>query len=821
MLPDLTIPAAPKLPTLRPRGNPQHKFWVIGSAPTWGECHSGQAWTGTSGGELDRALGAAGLTPSSVAGTYLLHTPSRADEEHVVRKKQCPDPRWRQFAGVWVSPSFLEARDRLIAELQARRPEFILLCGNLVTFALTGEWGVRKWRSSTMRCEALPETVVICTWDPSIIERDWSIRPTFGHDVGRVARQVISGKIRPRPYRHTIRPTIAQCRAILRAVAASVASGPTPLGVDFETRAGHIACLGIAWSDSEALCIPFMCSERPEGYWAEAEEQEIVLALRDILTHPNALCIFQNGLYDCQYFQRWWGFVPNFVLDTMVCHHSCFSADQKSLGYLSSLYCEHHVYWKDDGKTWEAKMDEDQLWTYNCFDCCRTFEIAYALWPTVLKLNRLEVVRAQHDLIWQILAATVKGVRINLTLKSSLTGQLHQAFADREQWLLDVLGHPINIRSPKQMQALFYTDFGIKPIRSRKGKRGITTDDEALTKIGKSDPLLKRITDVVSEMRSLGVFASTFLEARVDWDQRMRSSFNPCGTETYRLSSSQNAFDGGLNFQNVPEGDEENSSGYPYPNIRKLFIPDPGYVWFDMDLDRADLQVVVWEAEDEELKYALRAGVDLHILNGLTIFNHKIPPLDELVETHPNYLEHKKRYGKQRQFAKTFIHGTNYGGGARTMAITAGITVRESEAFQLRWFSAHPGIRKWHERTQRQLFSRRYVENRFGYRRYYFDRPDGLLPEALAWVPQSTVAIVINRAWRAILRQMPQVDVLIQVHDSLAGQFPLAGWQSTRDELLRVSRIEIPYDDPLTIPTGLALSRESWGDVVAASEFRG
>ena len=48
------------------------------------------------------------------------------------------------------------------------------------------------------------------------------------------------------------------------------------------------------------------------------------------------------------------------------------------------------------------------------------------------------------------------------------------------------------------------------------------------------------------------------------------------------------------------------------PNVRKLFITDPGYVMYEADLKGADAQVVAWEAEDDDLKAAFRAGVDIH-----------------------------------------------------------------------------------------------------------------------------------------------------------------------------------------------------------------
>lgn len=250
------------------------------------------------------------------------------------------------------------------------------------------------------------------------------------------------------------------------------------------------------------------------------------------------------------------------------------------------------------------------------------------------------------------------------------------------------------------------------------------------------------------------------------------------------------------------------------PNVRKFFTPDPGYTICDTDLDRADLQVVVWEAEDEDLKAALRDGVDLHILNGIALENLSPPPLEELCETHPNYPDHKARYGRARQLAKSFIHGTNYGGGARTMAIAANCTVHQAELLQARWFAAHPGIKRWHERTLHQLQTSRMVVNKFGYRRPYFDRIEGLLPEALAWVPQSTVALYINKIWDAVVTELKHLQVLMQVHDSLVWQAPTHLFPQTVIDFRRIANsIIIPYDDPLIIPVGFKSSTLSWGDV--------
>jgi len=455
---------------------------------------------------------------------------------------------------------------------------------------------------------------------------------------------------------------------------------------------------------------------------------------------------------------------------------------------------------------------EDDLWAYNCKDCVNTREIGEKELAAIKQMGLEEVESFQQAFFWPVLKAMQIGVRIDKKERNLFAMELQEEIERREEFFKNVLGHPLNPASPVQMTKLFYTDLGITPIMSR-AKKGIpahvTCDDEALTKIMKKEPITIPLIRAIQEYRSLGVFLSTFVMAPLDKDDRMRCSYNICGTETYRLNSSKNAFGSGTNLQNVPMGGEED--GLTLPNVRKLFIPDEGFTFFDMDLDRADMQVVVWESGEVALKEALRKGVDMHILNAITLAGKELPDLDWLCEGHAEYDRLRSIYKRERQLAKSFIHGTNYGGGARTMAIAAGVTVAQAERFQRIYFGTYPGIKRWHERTEHQLRTRHYVQNAFGYRRYYFDRVDGLLPEALAWIPQSTVGNVIDRAWLNIHNNLPEVKVLLQVHDSLAGEFPTHKKEWCLRRMKEESSIVIPYDDPLIIPTGINCSEKSWG----------
>lgn len=460
----------------------------------------------------------------------------------------------------------------------------------------------------------------------------------------------------------------------------------------------------------------------------------------------------------------------------------------------------------------------NERWRYNCEDCVRTREIGEVLSDTIRKMA-LEVPESiQHSMFDPVLTAMLRGVRIDLEVRSELSRTLLAEMRARETWFQTILGHSLNPQSPKQLQALFYGDFQFKPIL-KKGKDGFkpTLNEDALIQLSRREPLLLALVRRILEHRSLRVFRSTFVEAELDEDSRMRCSYNLCGTETFRLSSSANAFDKGTNLQNLPKGSKAKEvDDLELPNIRKMFIPDPGYTFFDGDLDRADLQVVVWEAGDEDLKKGLRLGLDMHCLNACSIFNIRGIPPDELAESHPNYREHRGKIGEdKRQKAKQGVHATNYGCKARTLSTHLGSTQHEADKFISAWLQAHPGIKRWQDSVERDLQTRRTVTNKYGYRRVYFDRVDGLLPEALAWIPQSTVALTINRIWRRIWDTLPDAQVLLQVHDSLAGQFPTGHGTYFRDALESASRAcVIPYEDPLCIPFSVKTSEKSWGDCV-------
>lgn len=770
------------------------KIMLIGEAPGAEEAVRGIPFVGTSGQELNRMLHEVGIVREEcfLTNACKYRPPGNdIDTFFLDSKRQKPNELLK------------ESLAELQAEISEVKPELIIALGDTALWALTGNHGITKWRGSQLEYNGIK---LVPTYHPALILREWSWRAIAVHDLRR-AIGWLEGRHQPPIYNHIVRPTHVQvldCLALLLAKANSLPDGESlPLAVDLETRAGHIACTGIAWSRVDAICIPDLCVERPTGYWTLAEDLEIWIKLKELLTHEKVEVIGQNFLYDAQYFARRRGYVPRLRHDTMLQQHVVWAGLPKGLDFLASMYCDYYQYWKDESKDWDPKIGEDQLWIYNCKDSCATLEVHQVLKEAVRANDLGDVYNFQMTLWWSVLRMMLRGVNINASLKNQIAGELVDAMNKHQQEINFITGRELNVGSYKQMQSMLYGELKLPVQRQRKTRRP-TTDDSALEKLKQLQPLLTPLIQRIQNLRSLGVFLRNFIQAPLDPDGRMRCSFNPAGTETFRFSSSESAFGTGTNLQNIPSGDEddEGKTEKLLPNIRKLFIPDPGYTIADIDLAGADAQVVAWEASDDKLKATFRAGLKVHAVNAKDIFGDLAGPDGRAM---PYY--HR---------AKTGVHLTNYGGSARTCAGALGIPEWEAKRFQERWFTIHPEIAEWHDATEHLLQTKRQVTNKFGYRRFYFDRVEGLLPEALAWVPQSTVACVCNRALVKIdldtRLQALGVQLLLQVHDSLVIQYPTHNETAALKLLQQIILVPVPYDDQLTIPWGLKTSRKSWGD---------
>lgn len=381
-------------------------------------------------------------------------------------------------------------------------------------------------------------------------------------------------------------------------------------------------------------------------------------------------------------------------------------------------------------------------------------------------------------------------------LEQEVEAEKEKRFAIIKQWLPDA--KRTLPRSTKQMAELFVS-LGLRPGSDRTTHRP-TYDNEVLWSRCKIKPKLAPLLIAIMEYRTLAVMQTT-LKSKRDPDGKWRCSFNTAGPETFRWSSSKNPFGRGLNLQNVAKP-FHNLTGCPLPNLRRAIVPPAGCLLWEPDLAGADAQIVAWDSGDPLMKEVFRKGVKLHAVRAKEIFGASAGPDGK---TEPYYT-----------LAKKGGHLWNYGGKAKTMATSLGITVADADSLIRRLEGLHPAIVQWHRRIEDQIKRTRTVTNAFGYRIVYFGRTDDLLPDALAWIGQGTVACVANRVALNIRNNLPveQARLLLQEHDSLVGVTPVELWGSVapliREQFMRVV---VPYAEPLVIPPSLKTSASSWGEM--------
>jgi len=392
----------------------------------------------------------------------------------------------------------------------------------------------------------------------------------------------------------------------------------------------------------------------------------------------------------------------------------------------------------------------------------------------------------------------LEGVRVDSATIRALDNEVEMAMYERLAIIGKVLGRPVTEtfpRSNKQIKELF-TTLGQRPGTNRKTGRD-TFDDETLFKIANRTPPLRQVCFAIMEYRQLGQMLSTVIRAQQDEDGRMRCSFNTAGPETFRWSSSKNAFWRGCNLQNVSTGDR-GLTGAKLPNLRTIFVPDEGCLMWEPDLAGADAQVVAWEADDPLLKQMFREKVKIHAELAKDLYGAAAGP-DGRKEPYYTY-------------AKKLRHAFHYLSGPRTTANSIGIPEAEVAAKQKRLRQIHPAIPRWHAAVDNTLRTKRVITNRFGYRIICFKRPEDELPDMLAWLGQGTVAHILNRVIIGIHDNVPEAVLLLNEHDSLVGETLLTRWAAVKPQIReQFMRVVVPYPDPLIIPPDLKTSTRSWG----------
>lgn len=333
------------------------RLMLVGEA--WGEQEerAQEPFVGASGQELNRMLQEAGILRSECYVSNLVNArpPNNDLGAWIAMKKKDVTPAHVPLRDKLVLPIVAEGYNKLLREIELVQPNLVVAFGNAALWSLTGHWGILKWRGSQLKLDqGSNPPKCIPTIHPAAVLREWALRPAVVTDLRRIKRHMTSREYDAPPWNFTLRPSFQAVQDRLTWMLDRLDAGELEwVDFDLETKVGHIDCAGLSWSRTEAICIPFMARDRPEGYWSAEEEAAVIYLLYRVLRHPLVRVRGQNLLYDCQYTMRHWHFIPRVAQDTMISHHTAFSGMRKSLDFQASLYCENYCQWKPDKQAWK------------------------------------------------------------------------------------------------------------------------------------------------------------------------------------------------------------------------------------------------------------------------------------------------------------------------------------------------------------------------------------------------------------------------------------------------------------------------------------
>jgi DNA polymerase I-like protein with 3'-5' exonuclease and polymerase domains/uracil-DNA glycosylase len=881
------------------RGNRNGSIVIVGES--WGKSENFKKlpFVGETGQDLERILFEAKIPISECFFTNVVSAqPENNDMTKFFWKtSEAREAKTPEFKGLYPQQIVYDGIQTLKDQIQAIKPKLVIGLGNYALWALTDSCysiadaegykvasGISQWRGSQLYTDPYFGRIpFLPTYHPAAtMHGSYAWRYMIKHDLGvRVPKALAGGDEWNEPkYEFIVQPSYDTTASYLLQLLSHLDKEPTEVVLDLETSITRkiISCIGLSYVRGTAICIPLLSSTRQEGYWSLTEEFEIVKLLRKILAHRNLRLIGHNLLFDCQYIIDQLFVRPRIAFDTMLGQHVLWPGggdpsdrtsnqnfsqgiQRKALYNCASLYCSHYRYWKDEGKDFDEVGMHDELtgWKYNCRDIVKTFEVKDEEEQLLKQFDLEEQFKFQVEIANDFaLDMMVRGVKVNRAVKDQTNKELEEALKIFDERLLNLIPEEIRKQvepktkgkkiapgvykktqwptSTTQQKQIFHDIMGIQPVLVRqkagkhKGEKKITLDKTALPILAEREPIIAPIVERLETRRSIGVFQSTFGESEEEPDGRLRCEYAVAGTDTFRFASRKNIYDRGGNFQNIPSGKEKGL--FHFPNMRRYFEPDLGYELAEYDQSGADATIVAWEADDEELKAAFRAGKKIHLVNARTLFPDETRNMTDDEIKAGNGIP-----GSYYDSVKKGVHATNYGAEPQTLSHRLKWTLSKSEEFQERWFSAHPGIYKWHMRTEFWLNglqcwkcnsmtngssicakcnvqTGRTVMNRFGYRIVYFDRMNDLKKKALAWVPQSSVAINVNKGAMAIKRKLgDKVQFLLQVHDSLVIQYPIRYATSIQQDIKEaLLSITVPYSDPLTIQWSAKASRKNWGE---------
>ena len=405
----------------------------------------------------------------------------------------------------------------------------------------------------------------------------------------------------------------------------------------------------------------------------------------------------------------------------------------------------------------------------------------WQLWPVMTEKMHAEGVYTAYETIDLPLCAVLSrmeqaGIGVDKTALTDFGQMLSQRIDAREAEIYGYADGEFNINSTKKLGEILFEKLELPPVK--KTKTGYSTNVKVLEKLKDENPIIPAIMDYRMLTKLKSTYADGLLKV-IDEDGRIRTTFQNTVTATGRLSSTD------PNLQNIPVRTELGAE------IRKMFVPRPGWVLVDADYSQIELRVLAHIANDKNMQQAFLSGADFHAATAAQVFH---VPLSEVTP-------------QLRRNAKAVNFGIVYGISKWSLAEDLGVKPWQAEEYINSYMTQFSGVRDYMHNIVETARQQGYVDTMFGRRRWIpelkssnFNIRSGAERIALNTPIQGTAADIIKLAMihvdNALREQALQAQLVLQVHDELIVECP--AWEAelvmqiVTNEMQNVCKLSVP-----------------------------
>jgi DNA polymerase-1 len=572
--------------------------------------------------------------------------------------------------------------------------------------------------------------------------------------------------------------------------------GAELVAVDTETTSldymqAEIVGLSFALDAGDAAYLPL--AHRYVGAPEQLDRNDTLASLKPWLEDPTAHKVGHHLKYDAHVLanhgirlagMRHDTMLESYVLDSTATRHDLDSVAKKYLG-VDTIHFED-VAGKGAKQISFDQVSIEQASEYAAEDADITLRLHRQLWPQLAAVPGLVTLYEdiEQPLVPVLARMEEAGVLVDTRLLRTMSGEFAGKMLALEKAACEAAGHPFNLNSPKQLQAVLYDELKL-PIRQYTPTKQPSTNEEALAELADEFPLPR----LILEYRSLSKLKSTYTDKLPEQvcarTGRIHTSYHQAVAATGRLSSSD------PNLQNIPIRSEEGR------RIRQAFVAREGCVLLAADYSQIELRIMAHLSGDEGLLRAFAEDRDIHQATAAEVFD---TPLAEVSKD-------------QRRSAKAINFGLIYGMSAFGLARQLGIGREEAQRYVDLYFLRYPGVKAYMERTRAQAREQGYVETVFGRRLYLPDidarqaaRRQYAERSAINAPMQGTAADIIKRAMISTDAWLQQsgtgARLIMQVHDELVLEVPAEHLTAVRAELVTLMSGAAALRVPLRVDTG-------------------